>query len=128
MFTMRDPNLMLTLFKSLVLSRLDYASQIWLPYLLKHIYLTEKVQRAFNKHTTGIRDLSYSKRLETLKLYSLQRRRERDIALYMCGKLLNLKDWFQTSLSLSPVFSLIAGKNLYCILCQCWSIGHLEIQ
>ena len=67
---------MLTMFKSLVLSRLDYASQLWLPYLLKHIYLIEKVQRTFTKHITGIRDLSYSKRLETLKLYSLQRRRE----------------------------------------------------
>ena len=44
-FTMRDPHLMLTLFKSLVLSRLDYASQLWSPYLLKHIYLTEKVQK-----------------------------------------------------------------------------------
>ena len=72
-FTMRDPHLMLTLFKSLVLSRLDYAS----PYLLKHIYLIEKVQRAFTKHISGIRDFSYSKRLETLKLYSLQRRRDR---------------------------------------------------
>ena len=28
-FTMRDPHLMFTLFKSLVLSRLDYASQLW---------------------------------------------------------------------------------------------------
>ena len=28
-FTMRDPHLMLILFKSLVLSRLDYASQLW---------------------------------------------------------------------------------------------------
>ena len=61
-FTMRDPHLMLTLFKSLVLSRLDYASQLWSPYLLKHIYLLEKVQRAFTKHFTGIHDLSYSKR------------------------------------------------------------------
>ena len=49
-FTMRDSHLMLTLFKSLVLSRLDYASQLWSPYLLKHIYLIEKVQRAFTKH------------------------------------------------------------------------------
>ena len=76
---MRDLHLMLTLFKSLVLSRLDYASQLLSPYLLKHIYLIEKVQRAFTNHITGIRDLSYSKRLEI------------DIASYMCGKLLN--DW-----------------------------------
>ena len=82
-FTMRDPHLMLTLFKSLVLSRLDYASQLWSPYLLKHIYLTEKVQRAFTKHITGMRDFSYSKRLEILKLYSLQRRRERYSIIYV---------------------------------------------
>ena len=48
-FTMRDPHLMLTLFKSLVLSWLDYASQLWSPYLLKHIYQIEKVQRAFTR-------------------------------------------------------------------------------
>ena len=73
-FTMRDPQVMLTLYKSLVMFRLDYASQLWSPYLLKHVYLIEKVQRAFTKHITGMR---YSKRFEVLKLYSLQRRRER---------------------------------------------------
>ena len=82
-FTMRDPHLMLTLFKSLVLSRLDITSQLWSPYLLKHIYLIEKVQRAFTKHISGIRDFSYSKRLETLKLYSLQRRRDRYSIIYV---------------------------------------------
>ena len=65
-FTMRDPHQMLTLLKSLVLSRLDYASQLSSPYLLKHIYLIEKVKRAFTKHISGIRVFSYSKRLETL--------------------------------------------------------------
>ena len=30
---------MLTLYKSLVMSRLEYASQLWSPYLLKHVYL-----------------------------------------------------------------------------------------
>ena len=75
-FTMGAPYLMLTLFKSLVLSRFDYASQLWSPYLFNHIYLIEKVQRAFTKHITGLRDVSYSKRLETLTLYSLQRMRD----------------------------------------------------
>ena len=77
-FTMRDPQVMLTLYKSLVMSRLDYASQLWSPYLLKHVYLFDRVQRAFTKHITGMRYLSYSKRLEVLKLFSLQRR-ERDL-------------------------------------------------
>ena len=65
---LRDPYLMLTLYKSLVMARLDYASQLWSPYLLKHVYLIEKVQRDFTKHITGIRNLSYSKRLEILKI------------------------------------------------------------
>ena len=102
-FTMRDPHLMLTLFKSLVLSRLDYASQLWSPYLLKHIYLIENVQRAFTKHISGIRDFSYSKRLETLKLYSLQRRRDRYSIIYVWkiveGLVPNLSDPITCSLS-----------------------------
>ena len=34
---------MMTLFKSIVLSQLDYASQLWSPHLLKSFYLIEKV-------------------------------------------------------------------------------------
>ena len=76
-FTIRDPQVMLTLYKSLVMSRLEYASQLWSPYLLKHVNLIEEVQRAFTKHISGMLFLFYSKRLEVLKLYSLKRRRER---------------------------------------------------
>ena len=42
-FTIRDPQVMLTLYKSLVMSRLEYTSQLWSPYLLNHVYLIEKV-------------------------------------------------------------------------------------
>ena len=107
---MRDPQVMFTLYKSLVMSRLDYASQLWSPYLFKHIYLIEKVERAFTKHISGMRYLSYSKRLEVLKLYSLQRRREREMALVMCGK--SSRDGSQISLILSLALSLIVGEEL----------------
>ena len=68
---------MLTLFKSLVISRLDYASQLWSPHKISQITQIEKVQRSFTKHIAGLRDLSYHERLQSVKLYSLQRRTER---------------------------------------------------
>ena len=73
-FTIRDPQVMLTQYKSLVMYRPVYASQLWSPYLLKHVYLIEKVQKA-----------SYSKRLEVLNC-THSREGERDMALFMCGK------------------------------------------
>ena len=76
-FVSRDKLTMLTLFKSLVISRLDYASQLWSPHKISQISQIEKVQRSFTKHITGMRDLSYHERLQALRLYSLQRRRER---------------------------------------------------
>ena len=81
-FTIRDPQEMFTLYKCLVMSRLEYAFQLWSPYLWKHVYLIEKVQRAFTKHISGMFFLSYSKRLDVLKLYSLERRRERYSIIY----------------------------------------------
>ena len=74
---------MLTLFKSLVLPRLDYGSQLWSPHLVKHIDQLEKIQRSFSKHITGMQSLEYSERLVSLKLYSLQRRRERYCIIYV---------------------------------------------
>ena len=115
-FTIRDPQVMLTLYKSLVVSQLQYASQLWSPYLLKHVYLIEKVQRAFTKHISGMCFLSYSKHLEVLTLYSLQRRRE--IWHYLCVE--DNRGRFQTSLILSLALSLIVGEELvlYVILVQ----------
>ena len=72
---------MLTLYKSVVMSRLEYASQLWSPYLLKLIYLIEKA-RELSPNISGMCFLSYSKRLELLKLYSLQEK-EREIWHYL---------------------------------------------
>ncbi len=74
---------MLTLFKSLVLPRLEYGCQLWSPGLLKHCYALESVQRSFTKHIVDMKSLSYECRLEQLNLYSLQRRRDRYAAIYL---------------------------------------------
>ena len=59
---------MQTLFKSLVISRLDYASQLWSPHKISEITQIEKVQQSFTKHITGMRDLSYHERLQALRV------------------------------------------------------------
>ena len=102
------------------MSRLEYASQLWSPYLLKHVYLIEKVPRAFSKHISGMCFLSYSKRLEVLKLYSLQRRRERYGIIYVWkmieGLVPNLSDPITCS------FSDRRGRT--CVVCHS-GVGRL---
>ena len=82
-FYTRDCITMLTLFKSIVLSRLDNGSHLWSPFLIKHITKLEKLQRSFTKHITGMNDMPYHERLKSLGLYSLQRRRERNCNIYI---------------------------------------------
>ena len=55
---------MLTLFKSIVLSRIDYASQLWSPYKKSYICALEKIQRSFTKYIAGYQNLPYSERLK----------------------------------------------------------------
>ena len=74
-FTSRDSTTLMTLVNALILSRLDYCSQLWLHHLIRHIIQIERVQHSFTKCITGMCDCSYSDRLSLLRLYSLQRRR-----------------------------------------------------
>ena len=80
-FNSRETTTMMTLFKSL--SRLDYASQLWSPHLLKSLYLIEKVQRSFTKHIAGIQNKSYDERLKLVSLHSVQRWRDRYQIIYL---------------------------------------------
>ena len=54
-FYARDCITIITLFKSIVPSRLDYGSQLWLPFLIKHITQLEKMQRSLSKHITRMK-------------------------------------------------------------------------
>ena len=82
-FISRDSLTLLTLFKCIVLSRLDYGSQLWSPHQIKSINKIEQVQRSFTRFITGMRPLSYDERLKSLHLYSVQRRFERYIIIYV---------------------------------------------
>ena len=74
----RSALLMLTLFKLIVLSGIDYGSQLWSPNKQGYICELERIQRSFTKYISGMQNLSYHQRL-----YSLQRRRDRYIVIYM---------------------------------------------
>ena len=74
---------MLTLFRSLVRSRLEYSCLVWNPSLLGDIKKIESTQRVFTRHISGCQDLCYWDRLKRLGLMSLQRRRERYIIIHV---------------------------------------------
>ena len=82
-FSTRERDVMITLWKSLVLPHLDYCSQLWSPSTIYQIEQIESVQRNFFKKIKGLSTLDYWEQLRTLKMYSLQRRRERYRIIYI---------------------------------------------
>ena len=81
-FDTRDPTYLIPLYKSLVASRLEYCCQLWSPHSQNEIQQLENVQRVFTRRLIG-NDNDYWERLKILNLYSLQRRRERYIIIYI---------------------------------------------
>ena len=73
----------LTLLKSLVIPLLEYCCQLWNPWKAKDIQVIKAIQRSFTYKITEVQHLNYWKRLHELKLYSLQKRGERYIIIYI---------------------------------------------
>ena len=82
-FYSRDKLVMLTLFNSIVRSKLEYCSEIWSPYKIRDINTIEQIQRSFTSRIKGMNQLNYWERLQELQILSLQRRRERNIILHL---------------------------------------------
>ena len=82
-FQTRDRKPMLTLWKSLILSEHDYCCQLWNPHRTGEVQSLEVLQHFFIKKISGVSHLSYWDQLSKLKMYSLERRRERYIAIYI---------------------------------------------
>ena len=76
-FRRRSTMLMMTIWKSLVQSKLDYCSQLWTPVDQASIAKLESVFRNFSSQITGLEDCNYWERLKLLRMYSQERRRER---------------------------------------------------
>ena len=78
-FKTRNKITMLTLFNSMVRSKLKYCCQLRDP--VKLINQIEQVQRRFTSKVDNMKEHSYWERLEILQIKSLQRRREQLILL-----------------------------------------------
>ena len=76
-FRRRSKKVMMTIWRSLVQSKLDYCSQIWSPSDQSTINKSESIARHFTAKVEGLQELDYWERLKTLNLYSQERRRER---------------------------------------------------
>ena len=83
-FNSRSPELMLTLWKQLIVPKLDYCSQLWSPHNSKvDTQEIEMTQRSFIRRIEGMSNYSYWDQLKRLKMYSLERRRKRYIITYV---------------------------------------------
>ena len=89
-FKSRSVKTMLTLWKSLVLPKLEYCSQLWSPSAKGELLKLELVQRYFVRKIKLNSNSNYWETLAYLKLFSLLRRRERYRIIYMWKILENM--------------------------------------
>ena len=82
-FESRNPELMLTLWKSLIIPIFDYCSQLYHPSKVGYIQKLEIIQRSFIRKITGMHKFTYWEQLKLLKVSSLERRRERYCIIYI---------------------------------------------
>ena len=82
-FSDRSATTIMPLYKTLIRSRLEYCSPLWHPSKIEDIKHLEAVQRSITSKISEVKHLPYWERLRKLNLMSLQRRRERYIAIQM---------------------------------------------
>ena len=84
MFFIHDKKFpMLTIFNSIIRSKLEYCCQVWNPHQIQDINKIEQIQRAFTFKISGMQNYNYWERLKCLGIMSLQRRREKLIIIHI---------------------------------------------
>jgi hypothetical protein len=89
---------------------LEYATQVWSPYLLKHINSIEAVQRHFTKRIKALAEYSYAERLAKLNLETLELRRLK-ADLTLCYKILNGLSPWQPDLYFNQTISAVNTRS-----------------
>ena len=79
---------MIKLFNSYVKSVLEYCNMVWNPNEQNLIEKVENVQRSFTSKIEELKEFDYYKRLKEAKIYSLERRRQKNNAIW-AWKMLN---------------------------------------
>ena len=82
-FHRRSQGIMITIWKCLVQPKINYCSQLWSPSDQESISDLEKILRNFTSQISGMENKDYWERLEALKLYSQERRRERYSIIFL---------------------------------------------
>lgn len=91
-FTSLGANGMLQLYKSIVRPTLEYCNTAWQPKFFKDEDKLEKVQQRASRLIPDMRHLSYPQRLKTLKLPTLEYRRQRADQIQMFKIIHELED------------------------------------
>lgn len=108
-FKTRQVKPMLLLYKSLVLPILEYCSVLWSPSSPGQIKALDQLQWSYIRKIAGNYDLDYWDCLKKLKMYSLQRRRERYRIIYIWKILENMVPNINNKVS--PYFHVRHGRK-----------------
>ena len=96
-FVCRSSEVMLTLWKTLVLPHIEYASQLWSPSQKGLVQKLEVLQWSFLRKIKSNGKYDYWELLKRYRLYSLERRRERYRAIYIWKILEGMVPNFETN-------------------------------
>ena len=117
-FITRTANVMLKLYRSLILPRFDYCSQLWSPFRNYEWNQLEAIQRMFTSRIIETRGKNYWERLKILKLFSLERRAERYKIIYTWKIIENLAPNLETN-KIIPKFNERRGRH--CLIPKIYS-------
>ena len=91
-FSTRDKEPMIKMFNAYIKSKLEYCGIVWSPVEQNFINELEDIQKIFTKKIEGMEGLDYHERLKKLKMYSLERRRDRYLIIYGWQQIENIKE------------------------------------